>query len=177
MSNMKKILMTVSAAVLAVGLTGCGKDNYQGTYTGFEVPTAAAPTAGTTTQNGGYNTGAYYNQQPSQVTLTLSDNGNVVSGTYTVTSMYGGMQGQMGQMGQYGNQPSQFTASSENSGQLSNVSLLRYMNGQTCFYQGSLSSSNHGQQITGSLSSAMSGTSGAWGAMCPTITLNLTRGN
>ncbi|MBS1962209.1 MAG: hypothetical protein JST04_08335 [Bdellovibrionales bacterium] len=169
---MKKILMTVSVATLAVGLSGCGRDNYQGTYTGFEVPTASNTTTGTT-QNGGYNTG-YYNMQPSQVSLTLSDNGNVVTGTYTTTSSYGGYQTQYNQ---YGNQPSQFTASSENSGSLSNVSLLRYMNGQTCFYQGSLASSDHGRQITGSLSSAMSGTSGAWAGVCPTITLNLTRGN
>ncbi len=163
---------------LALGLTGCGKDNYQGTYTGTEIRAAGTVGGTTTQQNYGYG-----QNMARAVTLTLSNNGDVVSGTYQVTqsSMYGGTQpGQPGQTG-YGTQESyQFTGSTASSGQITNVMLIStggYSQYSMCFMQGSLSSSNHGQQITGTLTSATASSSGAQNSQCGSLTLNLIRGN
>jgi hypothetical protein len=173
MLKTKNVLLAIAALSLSFGLTGCGKDNYQGTYTGTEIR-AAATTGGTTTNNN------YYGQNMARaVTLTLSNSGDVVSGTYQVTQsqMYGGQTGQTG----YGTQESyQFTGSSSSSGQITNVMLIStggYSQYSQCFMQGSLSSSNHGQQITGTLTSATASSSGAQTSQCGSLTLNLIRGN
>ncbi len=172
MLKTNKVLLAITAMTLSFGLTGCGKDNYQGTYTGYEVLGQAQ----TTTTTGGTNP-QYYPQAgygTNMVTLTLTDSGNVVSGTYSVTSAYQ-TTGQYPQTGAA--MTSQFQASAENSGSLSNVSLLKISQygGQPCLYTGSLSSSNHGQTINGTLNAAA--TSGQIGNYCGTLTLSLTRGN
>lgn len=175
MLKTNQVLTALAAVALSVGLTGCGKDNYQGTYQGFEQLSSAQTAQ--TGQNGqpipqyNYN---YQNNQANMVTLTLTNNGDAVTGTYSVTQSYGNMYQTPMNMG---NTTSQFTASSENSGSLSNVMLYRNVNGMACLYTGTLTSSNHGQTITGTLSSPSANQSGAWGASCSQITLNLTRGN
>jgi hypothetical protein len=178
MTNTKKIFLAIATVTLSLGLTGCGKDNYEGTYTGLELPVASTTTP--TPTQGGYQ---YPNQYPNQtsygygqyganqVSLTLTNNGDVVSGNYTVTST--------GMNSGYGNTSGTFRANSSNSGSLSDVYLLKSAPGgyQQCIYQGSLSSTNHGQTLTGTLSTAQVGVSGGQYSYCPSISLNLTRGN
>jgi len=170
MLKTNKVLMAIAAMTLAAGLTGCGRENYQGTYTGYEQKLATTGTTGTFTGSGGMN-------QPSLVTLTLTDSGNVATGSYTVSQSYQMSpfptnQGQQTQAGQ-------FTASTENSGSLTNVQLMRFeaMGGSACLYTGSLSSSNRGQTINGTLTSPSASQSGSNMNMCPSIQISLTRGN
>ena len=172
MLKTKKVLMAIAAMSLTLGLMGCGKDNYQGTYTGYEIR-AQGTTTGTTTPTSGYNTGYNSYNAARAVTLTLSNNGDVVSGTYQVTQpSYGGTT----TTGTYGAAESyQFTGSSQTSGQISNIMLVStggYSQYSNCFMQGTLSSQNHGQTLSGTLTAAASGASN-----CGSLQLSLTRGN
>lgn len=171
MLNQKKILMAVAVAVL--GLSSCGRDNYNGTYTGYQ--TASAVTTTGTPQTGYPQTGYYSQNGSGTVTASLSNNGDVVTGTYQVqpsgyTSM--GM----------GSQSYQVQANSAQSSQLSNVVLIpttsMYSAAQCGAFTGSLSSSNHGQILSGTLTpGGMPGMSGAQNSMCPPVTVSLTRNN
>lgn len=166
MLKTKKVMLAIAAITLAAGLSGCGRDNYQGTYTGYEMKTAAAGTTGY---------GGSYANPTSMVTLTLSNNNDLATGTYQVTPSYGTGFNTGTTTPQT---PGQFQASTEQSGSLTNVQLMRFdtFGGSACLYTGSLSSANKGQTINGTLSSP-STVSGGQMNMCPSIQLSLTRGN
>lgn len=167
MFKTKKISVAIAAAALVMGLSGCGKDNYQGTYTGYEIRSQG--TTGTGTTGVGYS-------QARAVTLTLSNNGDVVTGTYQVTNTntYSGNTGNTN----LAQETYQFTASSEQSGQLTNVMLIStgggygYSQYSNCLMQGSLTSQNRGQVVNGTLSAATGAASN-----CGSLQLSLTRGN
>lgn len=168
MLKSKKVLMAIAAITLAAGLTGCGRDNYQGTYTGYEIRSQSSTTTGGTQPTMGYNAAR-------AVTLTLSNNGDVVTGTYQVTqSQYGGYTGGTAMTGQA--ESYQFTASSDQSNQLSNVMLIStsgfYSTYSNCQMQGTLSSQNRGQVVSGTLTSAAGAASN-----CGSLQISLTRNN
>jgi hypothetical protein len=175
MLKTNQVLLAV-ASLLAIGLSGCGKENYQGTYTGYDVASASttAPT-GTT----GYNPNTPpVNQAPRTVTLTLSNNGDLVSGTYTAaaTNQFNGGYSTYNSGFSTGATYT-FSASSSTSGQLTNVTMIPSASTggssySSCALQGSLSSSDKGQSITGTLSPFGYANSG-----CTAITINLTRPN
>ena len=96
MMKHKKVVLGLAA--LTVVFSGCGKNDYNGTYEGYETPTAT----GTNQQMYGMNM-----VQPDYATLTISQNGETVSGTYTTRS---GIQGN-------------FMASAASSNRLDNVRL------------------------------------------------------
>lgn len=162
MSNQKKILMAVAVAVL--GLSSCGRENYNGTYTGYQM---AAQTTGTS---------SYYNYSMagnSAVTASLTSNGDSVTGTYQLT----------GGSSYYNTSTSyQLTANSSQSGQLTAVTLIptsnMYNNTGCGFLTGTLTTSNKGQMITGTLTpSGAAAYSGAQSSMCPSVQISLTRNN
>jgi hypothetical protein len=177
MFKTNKVLLTIAAMTLTAGLTGCGKDNYQGTYTGYELrlPATATGTGGTTVPQTGYTGYGYGAQQARAVTLTLTNSGDAVTGTYTVTTpAYGGTTTAGIPAETYS-----FNGSSANSGSISNIMLFSttgsyggYSQYSMCIMQGTLSSQNHGQTITGTLTAAPSAASN-----CGSLQLNLTRGN
>lgn len=182
MMKSNRVLLAVAAVTLAMGLTGCGKDKYDGTYTGFEVRSVTTQGAQPTPTVG---TGM---SSARAVTVTLANNGDAVTGTYQVTMSNG--VGSMGYNGYNSYSPYspyamgnmsgagesyQLTASSAQSGSLTNVMLVStggYSMYSNCLMQGSLTSENHGQTLSGTLSSPSSAASN-----CGTIQLTLTRGN
>ena len=178
MMKTNKVLMAALATILAAGLSGCGRDNYQGTYTGYEVRNQATVAGQTQPTQVGYS-------QARSVSLVLTNNGDVVSGTYTVTNTNNGSYyPQQGGNTNLGQEVYQFTASSEQSNQLTNVMLFSsgssmstgggygYSMYSNCLMQGTLQAQNKGQIVSGTLSPIASANS-----QCGSMTLQLTRGN
>lgn len=180
MLKANRVLMAIAAMILSLGLTGCGKDKYEGNYTGVEMRSM--------TQAGTTPTPTQQQTQARQVTLTLTSNGDSVTGTYTPAPLYnGGMNGSVnGSSETY-----QLTANSSNSGQLTNVMIFpapgNTMN-SGCVIQGTLASQDHGQTLSGTLSGTggynngyNNGYNGGFngvGMGCPSsLQINLTRTN
>jgi hypothetical protein len=175
MFDTKKILIVTFAAL---GLTACGKDNYNGQYTGSEVK---IPQSGQTGQTGGSQYGygySMYGTQYSAVTANLSHNGDVVTGQYEAqNSMYGG--------GTYNQYPSstgttgtgqmyRFEATAKQANRLEGVRLIplnSYSGG--CILEGSLEAVDDGARITGTLNPANVGyQSGMYFCLPTQITLD-----
>lgn len=160
-----KIALLVATAILGIGLSSCGKDSYDGNYTGYEIEVNQA--ANNQPQNQYPNqpqnqypnqypnypqNGGYGNNQSSVVEAKLNSSGETVTGTYTLAA-------NTYQYNQNSSTPIsyQLTANSTSSGSLSNVMLIPTGNGSnmgmsSCVLTGSLSSSNSGKTITGTLS-------------------------
>jgi len=98
MKTKQNIILGFIAAVTV--LSGCGRNDYNGTYEGFETSAQQGATNG---QVYGVNM-----VQPEPVTLSISQNGETVSGTYTAKNS--GVQGT-------------FMASANSSNRLDNVRL------------------------------------------------------
>lgn len=131
----KKLMMV---ALAAVALSACGKNDFNGTYTGYE------------TQSG--STGGMGMGYPTPVTLNLKQNDEYVTGTYTSQAQFQGGQSMTGQ----------FSASAKSSDKLDNVQLIMTAsggqwnggmpgNGMGSFFSGSLSSQDDGRRLTGTL--------------------------
>ena len=168
MSNRTKILMT---ALAGLALSACGSNHFTGTYTGTQTATPSTPTAATTGSGTTAGTTSYspygYNQQPSaaSITLTLTEQGDIVTGTLTAPGAKG-----------------QLTASAASADSLSNIQVMMisdtpvanpttapgYNNAQTYMcanYQltGSLSSPNKGDSLTGTLTGTQMSTGSQYG--------------
>lgn len=159
----KKLVMV---ALAAVALSACGKNDFNGTYTGYETASG--------TQSG-------YGMGATPVTLNLKQNDEFVTGTYTAqSSMYTGGQSQ--------SVTGQFSASAQNSDKLDNVQLIVSQSGYGGYngyptgsgsgyygsgqiYSGSLSASDDGRRLQGTLN--MMG--GSYGGMTTGKTLMLNR--
>jgi len=153
----KKLWMVAFAAL---AFTGCGKNDFNGTYTGYETQSAGS-VGGTVGNYGGYAT---------PVTLQLKQEDDFVTGSYSAQSSYSGGQSMTGQ----------FTASAKDADKLTNVQLVlsyssgaggypnqgygSYPNYNTggSFYSGELSSQNDGRSLSGTLN-MMGGYSGQGG--------------
>lgn len=185
----KKLLMVVMGSL---ALSACGKNNYNGTYTGYE--TSAASAAQTT--NTGMQQGGYYPQQnmgggTGIVTLTLKQDGDIVSGTYATQVSNSGYNTGYGNAGS-SNGSGTFSASSQKSNSLDNVQLAitygsvtgsagsysPYGNtgGTTCILSGNLQSSNDGKSLSGTLNMIGGGQQySPYGSACSSKTLMLNR--
>lgn len=185
MMKANRVLFTIATVALAMGLTGCGKDKYDGTYTGYQIRLPAASPSGTPTTNYNYGT----TTPASPVTVTLANNGDSVTGTYQVTMSNGvGTSGYNGyntgnntgyNNGAYNAGESyQFNASSASAGSLTNVMMIPTtvaygsLNSNCGVLQGSLTSQNKGQTLSGTLSPLPGAASN-----CGALQLQLTRGN
>jgi hypothetical protein len=166
MFNTKKILMVVTASVLGLGLSGCGKDNYNGQYTGSEIqmpqqqPQQQQPGSQYYPQNYGMQ-----QQQYRQLTVNLSHNGDIVTGDYTAAANTA-----MGMGTQYPSQyPTQYPqtgmlgaaetyrleATAKDANRLDDVRLIPTSNnmyGSACVLQGSLTAVDDGARLQGTLS-------------------------
>jgi hypothetical protein len=166
MFNTKKILMVVTASVLGLGLSGCGKDNYDGQYTGSEIQTPQEQPQAQPQQPGSQYYPQNYNynmQQPQyrQVTVNLSHNGDIVTGDYTAAAntMGAGMQYPQtqypmnGMMG--GTETYRLEATAKEANRLDDVRLIPTSNnmyGSACVLQGSLAAVDDGARLQGTLS-------------------------
>jgi hypothetical protein len=165
MLNAKKILMVVTASVLGLGLSGCGKDNYNGQYTGSEIsipqqgqqqqplPNQPLPNQPQTPY---YPQGQYMGQQYRQVTVNLSHNGDIVTGDYTATNTgMGGMNypSQM-PMNSGMNETYRLEATARSANRLDEVRLIPMNNmyGSNCILQGALDAVEDGARLQGTLS-------------------------
>ncbi len=166
MFNAKKISMMVTASILGLALTGCGKDNYNGNYSGTEIKMPATQTGqtgqtGQPGQPGYYPTNNYYNQQQSYrgVTAELHHDGEIVTGTYNITpNQYGGVQSQTTSVQQ---ETYRFEANANTANQLTGVRLIpmstSYYGGGGCVLEGNLTAVQDGRRITGTLNPTNTG--------------------
>lgn len=166
----QKLALLITTAILGLSLSSCGKERYSGTYTGYQV---SVPATGTTqTQTNYQNNTMYGSNQSSIVTANLNSNGETVTGTYSLSGGNTGYQNSGSTNTTY-----QFTANSSSSGPLSNVMLIPSSNGtgsnmsmSSCMLTGSLTSSNSGKSITGTLSPLNAG-------YCQSVQITLNRTN
>jgi hypothetical protein len=162
----KKIGILLPLVVLGLGLSGCGKDNYNGTYTGTAIRT--------TGQTGGNSqVPTQSNVQYQQVSANLQHNRDIVSGTFTLTMMQGGMWNQNQQWNQnnmMGGESYRFEASARESDRLTDVRLMP-MNGYGCMLTGTLESIQNGRRLRGTLSPT-GGQNGSWGCGATEVTLD-----
>ncbi len=139
MMKRNKILITVS--FLALALTACGKNNYNGNYTGAEIKTPVAVSG----QTQGYGGQSQYRQ----VSADLSHNGQIVTGTYNIVQPSYGQT----QTPTTGSQETyRFEANANSSDKLEAVRLIpmnSYSGG--CVLEGSLSAIENGRRLTGTL--------------------------
>lgn len=156
----KTILKVVAASILGLALTGCGKDNYNGTYSGTEIKLPQTQTQ--TGQTSQYQN--YYPQQGQQsyraVTAELKHDDEIVTGTYTITqptSQYGGTT----TTGTTAAETYRFEATAGTANSLTGVRLIPmssgYNMGGGCVLEGSLSAVQDGRRLTGTLNPAQTG--------------------
>lgn len=166
MLNTKKIVMVVTAAILGLGLSGCGKDNYNGSYSGTEIklPQTAQTQTGQT-QPSYYPQQNYYSQQSFRaVTAELSHDGELVTGTYTITQQQNQYYQQPGTTGTSGTgmqETYRFEANADSSDQLTAVRLIPmssgYGMGGGCVLEGTLAAVQDGRRLSGTLNPAQMG--------------------
>lgn len=142
MMKSNKILIAVS--LLALALTACGKDNYNGNYTGAEIKTPVA-VSGQTQQYGGQS-------QYRQVSADLSHNGQIVTGTYNIVQpAYAQSQTPMSTTNQ---ETYRFEATANSADKLEGVRLIpmsSYGSAGGCVLEGSLQAIENGRRLTGTL--------------------------
>ncbi len=137
MKNQTRIILAV---VGALALSACGRDRFNGTYTGFE-----------TSQFGG----------ASQATLVLKENDGAVTGTYTVTGQGGTQTGQLTGSAQDSDTLNNVTlvmsATTPAANTGTNTGFPVYGNNMGSmgqgFFTGTLASANDGRQLNGTLNS------------------------
>lgn len=163
MLNTKKIVMLVTASILGLGLSGCGKDNYNGSYSGTEIK---MPQSATQTGQTQYPQQNYYQQQSYRgVTAELSHDGEIVTGTYTVTqqaNQYGYQQPGMTNTSGTGTgvtETYRFEANASGSDQLTAVRLIPMTSGYGggCVLEGSLAAVQDGRRLSGTLNPTQTG--------------------
>ncbi len=155
MKNNKKILVLITASMLGLALSGCGRDNYNGNYTGSETKIPQAGQAGQM----GFPQMGMGQQSFRGVTAALSHNGEIVTGTYTISQ---GVQ----QQNQFpGSTPVavtpetyRFEANARGSNELTAVRLIPMTTGgfntgfgAGCALEGTLTAVENGRRITGTL--------------------------
>lgn len=156
MMNSKKLMMVIAATVLGLGLTGCGRDNYDGAYSGSEIKMPQAQQQGQTGQQ------QYMPQMPMGgqyrgVTAELRHDGDIVTGTYNAA------QQQYGQTipGQTAGaaETYRFEANARSANKLEGVRLIPMtsMMGAGCVLEGSLEAVENGRRLTGTLQPANMG--------------------
>jgi hypothetical protein len=134
MKNQTKILLAV-IGVLA--LSSCGRNRFNGTFTGFETSQMGA----------------------SQATLVLQEDGGAVTGTYTVTGQMGTQTGQLTGSAQDADTLTNVTLvmSATAPAATTNTTTNFPVVGNTMgamgqgFFTGNLASTNRGRQINGTL--------------------------
>jgi hypothetical protein len=162
MLNSKKILMVVAASVLGLSLSGCGKDNYNGQYTGSEITIPQQGQAQQQQQLPNQPPTPYYpqgnymmGQQYRQVTVNLSHNGDIVTGDYTATNtaMGANYPSQM-PMNNGMTETYRLEATARNANRLDEVRLIPMNNmyGSNCILQGALDAVEDGARLQGTLS-------------------------
>lgn len=135
MKNKTRIILAVLGAL---ALSACGKDKFNGTYTGYE-----------TSQYGG----------ASQATLTLKEDKGSVTGTYTVNGQMGSQTGQFTASAQGSDTLTNVTLIMSSTTPAANNTATPYPQyGSNYgamsqgFFTGSLASANDGRQLSGTLS-------------------------
>ncbi len=174
MKKKQNIILGFVAAVAV--LSGCGRNDYNGTYEGYETSTQTGAANG---QVYGMNT-----VQPDYVTLTLSQNGETVSGNYTAKNS--GVQGT-------------FMASANSANRLDNVRLtlsqtnnVSNPNGFNNFginqgaycpglYTGTLTAADDARRLNGTLTmygaTTQANTGNYYNSLCSGKTLDLSKSN
>lgn len=168
MMNTKTILKVVAASILGLALTGCGKDNYNGTYSGTEIKLPQTQTqTGQTTQYPSQYPSQYYPQQNyyqqqsyRAVTAELKHDDEIVTGTYTITqptSQYGGTT----TTGTTAAETYRFEATAGTANSLTGVRLIPmssgYNMGGGCVLEGTLAAVQDGRRLSGTLNPAQTG--------------------
>ncbi len=180
MRNTKKMMMTLAVALLGLGLSACGRDSYNGAYSGTQIRMPQQqqqpgqngqqvpmpnPYMGTTTQYSG-------------VTADLRHDGDIVTGTYDTNPQQAGTQFQTGMAGQQ--ETYRFEATARTANRLEGVRLIplnsmNSMMGGGCVVEGTLEAIENGRRLTGTLNPSNMGyqTNNSW--MCGPLQITLDR--
>jgi hypothetical protein len=158
---MKLKLMLLNVGILSLIATGCGK-NLNGSYTGTETfqQTATTGTTGSYVPSG-------YGSGFAQMTMSLTQNGDTVTGTYNETISSGASTTVSGQI-----------TGSMSGGTLSNVQMYpsgtmsTSIAGASCQYTGSLSIGSN-NLLSGTLTALGSTTGSSYGCTGYTAVINL----
>jgi len=183
MLNMKKIVMVVTASILGLGLTGCGKDNYNGSYSGTEIKMPQSQTGQTGQTQNYYPQQNYYQQQSYRgVTAELSHDGEIVTGTYTITqqaNQYGYQQpGMTNTSGTGVTETYRFEANASGSDTLTAVRLIPMTSGyggSACVLEGSLAVVQDGRRLSGTLNPTQAGGQTYYQTNCAPTQITLDR--
>jgi len=158
-----KLMLLLNVSILSLLVTGCGQ-NLNGSYTGLDQITQATPTAAT----GSY-VGSTGQNSSSQMTMSLTQNGDNVTGTWsdTSTGLTGSIQGSLS-----GGSLGSITMMSTSSG-TSSYGSSSLISG--CTFTGSLNYSNN--VLSGSLGAINGATSYSSYSQCTGITRTLSLTN